>query len=126
MSAGPAQKSEDVRIARCGRVAQLVEQRPFKAWVDGSNPSALTNFSSQYSAPSCQRWGRRPRPSLNKPPNESRPQQQGQNHRILQRHSGVFLHQPPVVHNGGDGGDVDQPVQPLPILSTQLSDRPGG
>jgi hypothetical protein len=26
----------------CGRVAQLVEQRPFKAWVLGSSPSALT------------------------------------------------------------------------------------
>src|SRR6185437_4279610 len=26
----------------CGRVAQLVEQRPFKAWVAGSNPAALT------------------------------------------------------------------------------------
>src|SRR5690242_19312919 len=25
-----------------GPVAQLVEQRPFKAWVDGSNPSGLT------------------------------------------------------------------------------------
>jgi hypothetical protein len=25
-----------------GRVAQLVEQCPFKAWVEGSNPSALT------------------------------------------------------------------------------------
>lgn len=27
-----------------GRVAQLVEQCPFKAWVDGSSPSALTRF----------------------------------------------------------------------------------
>jgi hypothetical protein len=26
----------------CGRVAQLAEQCPFKAWVDGSSPSALT------------------------------------------------------------------------------------
>jgi hypothetical protein len=26
----------------CGRVAQLVEQCPFKAWVAGSNPAALT------------------------------------------------------------------------------------
>ena len=26
-----------------GRVAQVVEQRPFKAWVAGSNPAALTN-----------------------------------------------------------------------------------
>jgi hypothetical protein len=25
-----------------GRVAQLVEQCPFKAWVEGSSPSALT------------------------------------------------------------------------------------
>ena len=30
------------RLPRCGRVAQLVEQRPFKAWVLGSSPSALT------------------------------------------------------------------------------------
>jgi hypothetical protein len=29
-----------------GRVAQLVEQRPFKAWVAGSIPAALTNFGS--------------------------------------------------------------------------------
>src|SRR5437016_11668001 len=31
-----------VRLRVCGRVAQLVEQRPFKAWVAGSNPAALT------------------------------------------------------------------------------------
>ncbi len=31
----------------CGPVAQLVEQRPFKAWVDGSNPSGLTSFPSR-------------------------------------------------------------------------------
>ena len=30
-----------------GRVAQVVEQRPFKAWVAGSNPAALTNRSRQ-------------------------------------------------------------------------------
>jgi hypothetical protein len=29
-----------------GRVAQLAEQCPFKAWVDGSSPSALTIYSS--------------------------------------------------------------------------------
>jgi hypothetical protein len=29
-----------------GRVAQLVEQCPFKAWVEGSSPSALTNPGS--------------------------------------------------------------------------------
>ncbi len=34
-----------VRLSRCGRVAQLVEQRPFKAWVAGSNPAALTMHS---------------------------------------------------------------------------------
>jgi len=28
---------------KVGRVAQLVEQCPFKAWVAGSNPAALTN-----------------------------------------------------------------------------------
>ncbi len=28
---------------KCGRVAQVVEQCPFKAWVAGSNPAALTN-----------------------------------------------------------------------------------
>ena len=36
----------------CGRVAQLVEQRPFKAWVAGSNPAALTmhfNFANSFS-----------------------------------------------------------------------------
>jgi hypothetical protein len=29
----------------CGRVAQVVEQCPFKAWVAGSNPAALTSFT---------------------------------------------------------------------------------
>ena len=29
-------------IVKSGRVAQLVEQCPFKAWVAGSNPAALT------------------------------------------------------------------------------------
>jgi hypothetical protein len=34
-----------------GRVAQVVEQRPFKAWVAGSNPAALTNLKSAQSGP---------------------------------------------------------------------------
>jgi mannitol-1-/sugar-/sorbitol-6-phosphatase len=34
-----------------GRVAQLVEQRPFKAWVAGSIPAALTNFGSVNTEP---------------------------------------------------------------------------
>jgi hypothetical protein len=32
-------------IAKVGRVAQLVEQCPFKAWVAGSSPAALTKIS---------------------------------------------------------------------------------
>src|SRR5579863_681168 len=31
-------------MKRVGRVAQLAEQCPFKAWVDGSSPSALTIY----------------------------------------------------------------------------------
>jgi hypothetical protein len=31
---------------KCGCVAQLVEQCPFKAWVLGSSPSALTTKNS--------------------------------------------------------------------------------
>lgn len=37
----------DVKLlsaAQVGRVAQLAEQCPFKAWVDGSSPSALTKY----------------------------------------------------------------------------------
>ena len=30
---------------QCGRVAQLVEQCPFKAWVAGSSPAALTSLT---------------------------------------------------------------------------------
>ena len=30
------------RLKQSGRVAQVVEQCPFKAWVAGSNPAALT------------------------------------------------------------------------------------
>lgn len=33
-----------VRLEESGRVAQLAEQCPFKAWVDGSSPSALTKY----------------------------------------------------------------------------------
>ena len=36
---------EYVRLKDGGRVAQLVEQCPFKAWVAGSNPAALTKIS---------------------------------------------------------------------------------
>ena len=32
---------------KCGRVAQLAEQCPFKAWVNGSSPSALTRYPSR-------------------------------------------------------------------------------
>src|SRR5271170_5866624 len=39
-------QSKDRRRGRVvGRVAQLVEQCPFKAWVAGSSPAALTKFS---------------------------------------------------------------------------------
>ncbi len=31
-----------------GPVAQLVEQRPFKAWAEGSSPSWLTSMVSRY------------------------------------------------------------------------------
>jgi hypothetical protein len=34
-----------------GRVAQLVEQRPFKAWVAGSIPAALTIYKSAPTSP---------------------------------------------------------------------------
>ena len=32
----------------CGPLAQLVEQRPFKAWVVGSNPTRLTSLISNF------------------------------------------------------------------------------
>ena len=35
----------DLKDVKYGRVAQLVEQCPFKAWVAGSNPAALTMIS---------------------------------------------------------------------------------
>src|ERR1700691_3960886 len=37
-----AKREKYVRLKLVGRVAQLVEQRPFKAWVAGSIPAALT------------------------------------------------------------------------------------
>ena len=33
----------------CGPLAQLVEQFPFKEWVDGSSPSGLTTYSFSFS-----------------------------------------------------------------------------
>ncbi len=44
-----------VVLSRCGRVAQLAEQCPFKAWVDGSSPSALTIFFSRLEPSSLSR-----------------------------------------------------------------------
>ena len=38
-------KFELYRHHRIGRLAQSVEQFPFKEWVTGSNPVALTNSS---------------------------------------------------------------------------------
>jgi hypothetical protein len=35
-------------LKKGGRVAQLVEQCPFKAWVAGSNPAALTKISKHF------------------------------------------------------------------------------
>ena len=35
------------RLKESGRVAQVVEQCPFKAWVAGSNPAALTKLSTK-------------------------------------------------------------------------------
>ncbi len=35
-----------VKLEGSGRVAQLVEQCPFKAWVAGSSPAALTTLTS--------------------------------------------------------------------------------
>src|ERR1700687_6167821 len=40
-----------VRLKRVGRVAQVVEQPPFKAWVSGSNPAALTNLRPESTGP---------------------------------------------------------------------------
>jgi hypothetical protein len=42
-------------LIEVGRVAQLVEQCPFKAWVAGSSPAALTIFlpRSQRVEPRC-------------------------------------------------------------------------
>jgi hypothetical protein len=41
----PAALRAGIDDGKGGRVAQLVEQRPFKAWVAGSIPAALTNGS---------------------------------------------------------------------------------
>ena len=38
----PASERNVLALKIVGRVAQLAEQCPFKAWVDGSSPSALT------------------------------------------------------------------------------------
>jgi hypothetical protein len=43
--AGQTRAGKYVRLKSVGRVAQVVEQRPFKAWVAGSNPAALTKIS---------------------------------------------------------------------------------
>ena len=37
-------REECVKLEDWGRVAQLVEQCPFKAWVAGSSPAALTKI----------------------------------------------------------------------------------
>src|ERR1019366_3133629 len=49
--AGQTGAGKYVRLKRVGRVAQVVEQRPFKAWVAVSNPAALTNPSPESTGP---------------------------------------------------------------------------
>src|SRR5271154_1137981 len=44
-------------FGQVGRVAQLVEQCPFKAWVAGSSPAALTRYSIRF-FPFCGTGGR--------------------------------------------------------------------
>src|SRR4051812_31044796 len=48
LSPGFTKRASVLYTERDGRVAQLVEQCPFKAWVAGSNPAALTS-STLYS-----------------------------------------------------------------------------
>src|ERR1019366_6919419 len=52
--AGQTRAGKYVRLKRVGRVAQVVEQRPFKAWVAGSNPAALTNLRPESTGPLCE------------------------------------------------------------------------
>ena len=40
--------SNDVKLVLVGLLAQLVERRPYKANVGGSNPSQPTNFKGHY------------------------------------------------------------------------------
>ena len=49
--AGQTRAGKYVRLKWVGRVAQVVEQRPFKAWVAGSNPAALTNLRPESTGP---------------------------------------------------------------------------
>ena len=51
---GQTRAGKYVRLNRVGRVAQVVEQRPFKAWVAGSNPAALTNLRTESTGPLCE------------------------------------------------------------------------
>ena len=46
-------KKSIIRIILCGPLAQLVEQFPFKEWVDGSSPSGLTKFNNSNTFSHC-------------------------------------------------------------------------
>src|SRR5579862_2877462 len=43
-----SRRSRCAKFEEVGRVAQVVEQRPVKAWVAGSNPAALTKNQSDF------------------------------------------------------------------------------
>ncbi len=49
----------DRGLLHSGRVAQLVEQCPFKAWVAGSSPAALTSLFQFLSSPRSRLFLRR-------------------------------------------------------------------
>src|SRR4051812_8774115 len=67
LSPGFTKRASVLYTERDGRVAQLVEQCPFKAWVAGSNPAALTiirllffftslaQFEIQFSVSACRK-----------------------------------------------------------------------
>src|SRR5271157_4714156 len=53
-------------------------------------------------------------------------QQNGEHGPVLQRFVLVGLHQPEIVHDTEDGGEIDEAMEAMPILAAEAADGTGG
>src|ERR1700691_90017 len=92
---------------------------------DPFSPSHKSGGHTQWSFPKSSRGRPYPAPL---PPTQNRPCQQQYRQHQRQSHGAEHtrLHLPPVMNHAAQRGEINKLVQPVPVLSAQLADRPVG